>query len=146
MLAGKFVNVFACVFVSVGDCVNVPECKEYVNVCVQSALSDHTDKCVRVTLCVAGRESPLKIGLSLREPMPTEQLLQLPLAEGGVSPAPPPAIPLLRPPALKGSPSLAQSALLPSKGSLSPFLQAAFYDQKGGPNISEAPTVPPLDK
>lgn len=34
MLVGEFVNASEWVFASVGDYVNAPECKEYVNVCV----------------------------------------------------------------------------------------------------------------
>lgn len=37
MLLDEFVNVSECVFLSVGDYGNVPECKECVNVCVQDA-------------------------------------------------------------------------------------------------------------
>lgn len=36
VLVNELVNVSECVFMSVGDFVNVSECKECVNVCVQS--------------------------------------------------------------------------------------------------------------
>lgn len=54
MCIDKFFNATECVFVSVDDYVDVPECKECVNVYVQSALCD-TWTSVYVTVCIASR-------------------------------------------------------------------------------------------